>query len=124
MRRGLCLSPGRTKGSVSLVPPPPGPRTLHEDVHLAHAVLLSPAAGRLRGELGGEGGRLAGPLEADVARGGPGQGVAGAVGDRDDRVVERRLDVGLPVNDVLLLFALRLLRLWHSARVPTSPSCA
>src|ERR1041384_392279 len=39
---------------------------LHEHVHLAHAVLLRLARGRLGGKLRGERRRLAGALEADV----------------------------------------------------------
>src|SRR6185295_315948 len=49
-----------------------GAGTLDEHVHLAHAVLLRAAGGRLGGHLRGEGGRLARALEADVAGGGPG----------------------------------------------------
>src|SRR5690606_10216222 len=41
--------------------------------------------------------------------GGPGDHVAVGVGDRNDRVVERALDVGVPVSDVLLLLAAHLL---------------
>ena len=101
---------------------PPGPRALHEHVDLADAVLLSAPAGGLGGELGSKRGRLPGSLEADVAGGRPRQCVARPVGDGDDRVVERRLDMGLAVDDVLLLFALGLLCFWHSAS--TSPSSA
>src|SRR5918994_1694869 len=42
-------------------------RALHLDVDLAHALLHGPAGSRLGGRLRGEGGGLAGPLEADVA---------------------------------------------------------
>src|SRR5690349_2235087 len=86
-----------------------GARTLHEDVDLAHAVLLRPAGGRLGGHLRGEGGGLARALEADVAGGGPGDHVARGVRDRDDRVVERALDVRVAVSDVLLFLATHLL---------------
>ncbi len=70
-------------------------RALDEDVDLLHAVLLRLAGGGLGGELRGERGRLARALEADAAGRGPADDGAGRVGDRDDRVVERRLDVGL-----------------------------
>ena len=64
----------------------------------------------LRGGLGRELRRerraLARPLESHVARGRPRQRVALLVGERDDRVVERRLDVCDAVGDVLALFAL------------------
>src|SRR6478752_10641485 len=86
-----------------------GAGTLDEDVDLAHAVLLRAAGGRLGGHLRGEGGGLARALEADVAGGGPGDHVARGVRDRDDGVVERALDVGVPVSDVLLFLATHLL---------------
>src|SRR4051794_36129052 len=77
-------------------------RALHEDLDLLHA-LLDALAGRgvgrhLRGERRG----LAGALEAGAAGGLPGDHVAVAVGERDDRVVEGRLDVRLADRDVLL----------------------
>src|SRR3954454_16926980 len=111
-----------------------GAGTLHEHVDLAHAVLLRatrgglggplrgggggvpgaarapPTRGGLGGHLRGEGRRLPGALEAHLAGARPGDHVAQRVGDRDDRVVERALDVGVPVSDVLLLFAAHLLR--------------
>src|SRR5450759_2025375 len=49
------------------------------------------------------------PFEADVASARPGDHVAHRVGDGHDRVVERALDVGVPVRDVLLLLAPDLL---------------
>ena len=76
---------------------------LDEHVDLLDAVLLRLAGRVLGGELGGEGRRLTRALEADVTRGRPGEDGTGGVGDRDDGVVERALDVSLPVGDVLLL---------------------
>src|SRR4051812_9569301 len=84
-------------------------RALDEDVDLLHAVLLRLARAVLRGHLRGERRGLARALEADVAGGGPADHVARGVGDRDDRVVERALDVSVPVGDVLLLLAADLL---------------
>src|SRR3954463_9473106 len=86
------------------------PRALHEDLDLLHA-LLDALAGRgvgrhLRGERRG----LAGALEAGAAGGLPGDHVALAVGERDDRVVEGRLDVRLADRDVLLDLAAAALR--------------
>src|SRR3954453_16953844 len=86
-----------------------GAGTLDEHVHLAHAMLLRAAGGRLGGHLRGEGGGLARALEADVAGGGPGDHVARGVRDRDDGVVERALDVRVAVSDVLLFLAAHLL---------------
>src|SRR4051794_972267 len=87
-----------------------GAGTLHEHVDLAHAVLLRATCGRLGRHLRRERRRLAGALEAHLAGARPGDHVAHGVGDRDDRVVERALDVRVPVGDVLLLFAAYLLR--------------
>src|ERR1700761_3067141 len=100
-------------------------RALHEDVDLAHAVLLGLARGVLGSKLRGERRRLARALEADVTRQRPGDDVALRVGDRHDRVVEGALDVRSTVRDVLLFPATGLLPLlgrrscgllcwWHS----------
>src|SRR5581483_4037685 len=93
------LDPGVLDGADGGLPPRAGP--LHQHVDLADAMLHRPAGGRLGRHLGGERRRLARPLEADVAGRGPGDGVPLLVGDRDDGVVERRLDVGDAVGDVL-----------------------
>src|SRR6185369_13912326 len=84
-------------------------RALDEDVDLLHAVVHRPAPGSLGGHLRGERGGLARALEADGAGRGPRDDGTGRVGDRDDRVVERALDVGLALSDVLLLLATDLL---------------
>lgn len=76
---------------------------LDEHVDLAHPVVLGLASGVLRGQLGRKRGRFPGTLEADVPRRCPGNDVALRVGDGHDRVVERALDVGGAVRDVLLL---------------------
>src|SRR5690606_6648510 len=86
-----------------------GTGALDEDVDLAHAVLHGTAGGVLGGHLRRERGGLAGALEPHVAGAGPGDHIPLRVGDRDDRVVERALDVGVPVSDVLLLLAAYLL---------------
>src|ERR671920_1729433 len=86
-----------------------GARALHEDVDLAHAVLLRLARRVLGSHLRRERRGLARALEADVAGGGPADDVPGRVGDRHDRVVERALDVRGAVGDVLLLLAADLL---------------
>src|SRR3954447_21352747 len=70
-------------------------RSLDEDLDLLKAVFHPLARAGVRGHLGGEGRRLARALEAGRARRLPGDHVALAVGQRDDRVVERCLDVRL-----------------------------
>src|SRR5438105_9058468 len=50
---------------------PAAPRTFHVHVDLREPVFLGAPGGGLGGELRGERGRLAGPLEPDVARAGP-----------------------------------------------------
>src|SRR6266540_3415723 len=86
-----------------------GAGTLHEHVDLAHAVLHRPPAGGLGGHLGGVRRRLARALEADGAGRGPRDHRARRVGDGDDRVVERALDVRVAGGHVLLLLAAHLL---------------
>src|SRR5436190_24285795 len=104
---GPDLEPGggqRTDGGLAA-----RTRALDEDVDLAHAVLHRPARGGLGGELRGERGRLARALEAHLPGGRPRDHGAGRVGDGHDRVVERALDVRLPVGDVLAFLAPDLL---------------
>src|SRR5688572_2402503 len=83
-------------------------RALDEDVDLLHAVVHRPAPGGLGGHLRGVRRGLAGALEADGAGRGPRDHRAGGVGDGDDGVVERALDVGFALSDVLLLLAAHL----------------
>src|SRR5262245_25636150 len=59
------------------------------------------AGARVGGHLRGERRRLAGALGTGRAGGLPDDDVALGVGERDDRVVERRLDVRLADGDVL-----------------------
>src|SRR3954452_2688433 len=77
-------------------------RALHEDLDLLHALLDALARGGVSRHLRSEGGRLARALEPRAAGGLPRDHVAFAVGQGDDRVVERRLDVRLADRDVLL----------------------
>src|SRR5690606_12118365 len=81
--------------------------TLHEHLDSAHAVILGLLAGILGRDLGGIGRRLARALEAPVPGRRPRDRVALGVGDRDDRVVERRVDVRDARRDVLALLAPR-----------------
>src|SRR5262249_47331504 len=77
-----------------------GAGALDLDVDLADAVLHRAPGSLLGGHLGREGGGLPRALEADVAGRGPREDVPLEVGDRDDRVVERALDVRDAVRDV------------------------
>src|SRR5215469_4193571 len=77
-------------------------RALHVDAKRAHAVLHRLLGAVLGRELRREGRGLARPLEALLARTGPGERIATDIGDRDDGVVERRLDVRDPRLHVLL----------------------
>ena len=70
-----------------------GARPLHPHIDIFHAEFHRLLGGLLRGALAGEGGALAAPLEAAGAGAGPAERVALGVGDRDGRIVERRLDV-------------------------------
>src|SRR5262249_13704434 len=84
-------------------------RALDEHVDLAHAVLHGPACRGLGRHLGSEGRRLTRALEADLPGGRPRDDAPGRVGDRDDGVVERALDMSVPVGDVLPFLAAHLL---------------
>src|SRR5258708_32998480 len=93
-----------------------GTRPAHEDLDRAHAVLERLLGGRLGGLLRRERRRLAAPLEALRAGRAPRDHVAVDVADRDDRGVERALDVRLLGYCVLALAAPRphdLLLLGH-----------
>src|SRR5262249_43384221 len=83
----------------------PGAGALDLDLDLLEAELAGLLGGDLGGALGGERGALAAALEAHRARRGVAQSVAVGVGDGDDGVVERRLDVGHAPADVAPLFA-------------------
>src|SRR5439155_561884 len=70
-----------------------GAGTLHAHVHALHAEVQRFARRLLGRHGGGEGRRLLGALEPSFAGRAPGDRVALQVGDRDERVVERRGDV-------------------------------
>src|SRR5947209_11833966 len=86
------------------------PGTLDEHLNLLEAVLNPRAGGRVSGHLRREGSRLAAALEPGAAGGLPRNDVPLAIGERDDRVVERSLDVRLPDRDVLAHAATAALR--------------
>src|SRR3954453_2479337 len=102
------LESGRLEGADRLLAA--GARTLHVDLDLAHAVLHRPLGGAIGRQRGRVRRALAGALEAGHAGRTPADDRAVEVGDRDDRVVERRLDVDVPLGDVLLLAAALLHR--------------
>src|SRR3954469_13048550 len=87
-----------------------GAGALHEDLDLLHALLDALARGGVGRHLRSERRRLARALEAGAAGGLPRDHVPVAVGQRDDRVVERRLDVRLADRNVLLDLAAAALR--------------
>src|SRR6266576_483359 len=82
-----------------------GARPADENLDRAHTVLESLLGGGLGGGLGGKRRRLAAALEALRAGRAPGDHVAVDVADRDDRVVERALDMRLAGHHVLALAA-------------------
>src|SRR6185436_12434274 len=79
-----------------------GAGALDAHFHHLHAVFLRDRAGLLGGDLRGERRALARAAETAAARSRPRERVALAIGDRDDRVVERRVHVRDRVRDVLL----------------------
>src|SRR5699024_6459608 len=97
------LQPGRLQRPDGGLPP--GAGALDENLDLLHPVFLGAAGGSLGGHLGGEGCGLARALEAHLARGGPSDDATRRVGQRDDGVVEGRLDIGVAVGNILPLFA-------------------
>src|SRR5207249_3755293 len=78
-----------------------GTRPLHVDLDLAHAVLHRATGGAIGRQRRGVGRALPRSLEAGHPGRAPADHGATEVGDRDDRVVERRLDVDVPLGDVL-----------------------
>src|SRR3954454_9764780 len=79
-----------------------GAGALDEDFDLLHALFDALARGGVSRHLRSEGRRLARALEPGAAGGLPCDDIALAVGQGDDRVVERRLDVRLADGVVLL----------------------
>src|SRR5262245_7976054 len=79
----------------------PGAWAFDEDLDLLQAVLHALPGARVGRHLRGERRRLARALEAGRAGRLPDDHIALGVGERDDRVVERRLDVRLADGDVL-----------------------
>jgi len=81
-----------------------GTWALDFDVQVFDALFLRSAASHFRSDLSGERCRLARTLEALATRRCPRQGVALAIGDRDDGVVERSVNVCNAVSNVLADF--------------------
>src|ERR687895_1841841 len=91
-------------------------RTLHEDLDLSHPMVHGASGGEVGGLGRGVRGTLPRALEAGQAGTAPADDVPARIGDGDEGVVERRLDVRVPDRHVLalsLLSALRLLSLCH-----------
>src|SRR5438067_2760860 len=79
-----------------------GARALDEDLDLLEAVFHGAPRGCFSRHLRGKGRALARALEALAAGAAPGEHVALRVGQRNDRVIERGLDMRLAHRDVLL----------------------
>src|SRR5580700_662591 len=97
------FEPGVLEGADGGLASRPG--TLHEDVDTAHTVLHGDLGRLLSRQLGGEGRALPAAFESDIAGRGPRDHVPLGVGDGDDGVVERTLDVG-DTHGHVLAFAL------------------
>src|SRR5699024_11170711 len=96
-------------------------RPFGQNVDFANAMFHGPARGLFGRLLSRVRGALAGAFEPEVAGAGPGEDVAVQIADGDDRVVERRFDVGHPVGDIFAFFPARAaggprLRLRHYLR--------
>src|SRR5262249_23511849 len=115
---GLDGQAGRLQGGDGRLAPGAGALDAHLD--LLEAELAGPLGGDLGGPLGGERRALARALETDRAGGGVAERVAVGVGDGDDGVVERRLDVGDAPADLASLFA--FLALGHGRVAPPLPA--
>src|SRR5918993_945765 len=98
---GADLEASRLEGTDRLLAA--GARALDVDLDLAHAVLHRPLGRAIGGQRRRVRCALAGALEPGDASGAPADDRSIEVGDRDDRVVERGLDVNVPLRDVLLL---------------------
>src|ERR1700735_3856772 len=96
-------------------------RTLHEHVDLAHAVLHRPARSGLGGHLGGKRSRLPRSFESDLPGRRPGDHAATGIGDRDDRVVERALNVRMAMRDVLAFLPANFLDAGAALRRHSAP---
>src|SRR2546423_12594488 len=103
---GLDLEARRLEGADRALAARAG--ALDADLDLADPVLLRLVRDLFGGALRREGRRLARALVADRAGRGPADGRARLVGDADERVVERRLDVGDALGDDLLRLLLAL----------------
>lgn len=84
----------------------PGTRPFHVDLDIAQTMLLGILRALLRCNLRGERRTLAGTLEPLAAGARPGKHVSVHIGDRDDRIVERSLNMRHAVCNMLLLFFL------------------
>src|SRR5262249_49479570 len=110
VRDARDLEPHAVQGADRRFTPRAGTADTHFDV--LHAMLLRGPASLLGRHLRRERRGLAGAAETAAARRRPRQGVPLPIGDRDDRVVERGVNVRDCVENVLA----RLLRLLGAAR--------
>lgn len=87
-----------------------GTGTPDEDIDLLRAMLLSTTGHGLDRELDDEEDGLARAPGVDLAGGGPGDSGTGRIGEGNNGVVERRLDVCVPAGDALGDLLARLTR--------------
>jgi len=85
---------------------PSCPRTFHINIDGSHAVFHCFLSCILRSHLGCKGSALSGPFEALGAGTGPGDHISFWVGDRDNGVIKRCLNMSNPCLDVLFYFLL------------------
>src|SRR5260221_12864774 len=76
-------------------------RPFHEDIDFLHPLLLRGVRGLLGGDSGGIGRTLAAALEARCARARPRYHIPLLIAHRDNRVVERGMNVRLPIWNTL-----------------------
>src|SRR5690554_4324644 len=79
-------------------------RALHINVEVFEAVFQSRLTSTLSSHLGSKGRAFTRTTETGTTGSRPAQSIALTVGDGDDGVVERRMDVGDPINHCLFYF--------------------
>ena len=89
------------------------PRSLNVDLYTAHAVFHRFFGCVFSGQLGCERCAFSGAFESHDASARPRDNVAGRIGNRDDGVIECRLNMDNTTGDIFLFFFLRTGFSWH-----------